>query len=104
MQHQNHLKRLFKWKLLVSVLDFQMSGSRITSHMCHLNHISVKHDRSGALIPNLRSTMRFGTESIETHTAEVIIENNFQSLVKYECGLGSYSYMCLRCSIVDSSF
>lgn len=48
--------------------------------------------------------MRFGTESIETHTAEVIIENNFQSLVKYECGLGSYSYMCLRCSIVDSSF
>lgn len=48
--------------------------------------------------------MRFGTESTETHTADVIIENSFQSLVKYECGLGSYSYMCLRCSIVDPSF
>ena len=48
--------------------------------------------------------MWFGTKSIETHTADVIIENNFQSLAKYDCGLGSCSYMCLRCSIVDPSF
>ena len=48
--------------------------------------------------------MWFGTKSIETHTADVIIENNFQSLAKYDCGLGSCSYMCLRWSIVDPSF
>ena len=77
--------------------------SHIAKTVCHLNHISVKHDHSGAFIPNPRSSM-WSTESIETYTADVTIENNLQSLVKYERGLGSYSYMCLRWSIVDPSF
>ena len=57
--------------------------------MRHLSHVSVKRERSGALIPNVRSTVWGSTGSTETHTAGVITENNSQSPVKSERGFGS---------------